>query len=127
MLIHQLLLVLHIVAGSVALLLFCAVMAVAKGSPLHRRVGTWFYVVMHALTLSGIGMAVLVLLDPLAMKGAAQPVGVSSADYLRQVQLFWQFLLLLSLLADGFVAIQKSITPLSRTASAMCFHHRNRV
>ncbi len=32
MLIHQLLLVLHIVAGSVALLLFCAVMAVAKGS-----------------------------------------------------------------------------------------------
>ncbi len=99
MLIHQLLLVLHIVAGSVALLLFCAVMAVAKGSPLHRRVGAWFYVVMHALTLSGIGMAVLVLLDPLAMKGAAQPVGVSSADYLRQVQLFWQFLLLLSLLA----------------------------
>lgn len=97
--VHQVLLVLHIVAGSVALLLFCAVMAVAKGSPLHRQGGAWFYSVMHALTLSGIGMAVLVLADPLGMKGSEQPQGVLSEDYLLQVQLFWQFLALLSLLA----------------------------
>lgn len=99
MLLHQIFLVIHIIAGALGMLLFWAPMMAKKGSPLHRKSGRWFSLNMHALAMSGIAMALLVLADPLGMKGHERALSMPVADFLLQIQLFWGFLLLLSLLA----------------------------
>lgn len=50
------LLPLHILGGSVALLAGFGALALRKGSPLHARAGTWFFLAM--LTLAGTGSVI---------------------------------------------------------------------
>lgn len=99
MLLHKVFLVIHILAGMLGMALFFAPMLAKKGSPLHKKSGRWFSVNMHVLALSGMGMALLVLADPLGMKGHDKQAGQTSEEFVAQVTMFWDFLLLLCLLA----------------------------
>lgn len=114
MLLHKVLLVLHIAAGTLAMALFWLPMLAKKGSPWHRRAGHWFVAVMHGLAGSGIVMAVLVLCDP-QLKADQRLPNQSLAEFELQVRIFWSFLLLLSLLAlsnvrQGMRVLQVGLT-----------------
>lgn len=99
MLLHKVFLVIHILAGMLGMALFFAPMLAKKGSPLHKKSGRWFSINMHVLALSGMVMALLVLADPLGMKGHEKPASQSTEEYVAQISMFWDFLLLLCLLA----------------------------
>jgi uncharacterized membrane protein len=54
---YSLSLVLHLVAGSVALLLFWCAAAMRKGTPLHRRIGQIYLIAMVGVIVSGASLA----------------------------------------------------------------------
>lgn len=54
-----LLILVHIVGGSIALAAGGAALTVRKGSPLHARTGSWFFASMLVLTISGAIIAAL--------------------------------------------------------------------
>ena len=98
-LIHQYALYLHIAIGSCALIVFWIPVFTRKGNLDHKRFGRYFAYAMYAVSLSGISMASLDLLFPLAMhtsetlKDAAQ-----SANDATRIRTSALFLLSLSIL-----------------------------
>ena len=65
---HQFLLVLHVVCGSLALCVFWGPMLAKKGSPWHVRSGHWYNTLMYLICGAGILMCALVLSAPLVVK-----------------------------------------------------------
>lgn len=115
---HSLLLKFHIILGSFALLLFWLPMLSRKGGALHRNSGRYYSYLMNAVALSGLLMAALVWLDPIAVKGDGILVdGQVSARKLDFLMLFNLFLFLLSLLS--WVTIRHA------TGSLLCKQNRD--
>ncbi len=95
--IHSTLLVLHILLGSGALVLFWIPIFTEKGKLNHRKFGKYYKNIMYGIAASGAVMSIIVLMNPLEIKGH---LSRSSPDELVQsVRIFWAFLLYLSLLS----------------------------
>ncbi len=97
----------HIVAGSLALLLFWAPMLATKGSAWHRQSGRWYANLLYIVSLSGIVCCGLVLAAPLYFKAERFAAGTDMAAQMAQIRLFWSFLALLSVLS--WVSIRQAV------------------
>jgi hypothetical protein len=67
LLIHQIAIYVHIAGGFAALLLFWIPMFARKGSPIHKRIGRYFAMLMYMIGLSGLLMSSMDLLMPEAL------------------------------------------------------------
>lgn len=61
--IHKVLLMIHIPAGTLALLLFWIPVGVKKGSPLHRKVGKYYYYCMWIVLITSFLMCICNLIE----------------------------------------------------------------
>ncbi len=106
--IHQFLLYFHITLGAVGLVVFWLPTLSKKGSSFHKRIGKIFVWTMFAISISGIIMSVLVLLDPVGVRvperNLSQAESFSLKQQSREVAVF---LLMLSMLV--FVNVKQSI------------------
>ncbi|MGM0631649.1 MAG: hypothetical protein ACQETO_00585 [Pseudomonadota bacterium] len=96
---HTLLFYGHIITGSVALPLFWIPVIARKGSFNHRRFGRWFARVMYAVAGTGLMMAGMDLVAPLALH--APSLSADTAEGLagaRQIRMQALFLFSLSVL-----------------------------
>lgn len=95
---HSFLLILHIVLGCAALILFWVPLYTEKGQLNHKMFGTYYKNVMYGVAASGAVMAIMVLLMPLVIKShfahADNPEQIANS-----IRSFWIFLLYLSLLS----------------------------
>lgn len=95
---HSFLLILHIVLGCAALILFWVPLYTEKGQLNHKKFGTYYKNVMYGVAASGAVMAIMVLLMPLVIKShfahADNPEQIANS-----IRSFWIFLLYLSLLS----------------------------
>lgn len=66
--IHQLLFYLHVSCGSVGLIVFWLPMLSKKGSRFHKSFGKVFTYGMFAVSISGIIMSLMVLIDPIGIR-----------------------------------------------------------
>lgn len=97
--IHQFALYLHILAGTVAIIVFWLPIIAKKGSAEHIRYGRYFTRGMYAVSISGFVMTILVLLDPIGVRAPARNLSIDEARNIAfQSRLFAGFLLMLSLL-----------------------------
>lgn len=98
----------HIVAGSIALILFWIPAIAPKGGRLHIRAG-WFYVVcMSVVVLTAFTMSGLAFTIPLTIRRIARPPSPAElADFLRNQRIFATFLAYLAgvTLASGWQGI----------------------
>lgn len=97
----------HIVAGSLALLIFWAPMLATKGSAWHRQSGRYYAWLLYLVSLSGIACCVLVLAAPTYFKAERFAAGTDIAAQSAQIRLFWSFLALLSVLS--WVSIRQAV------------------
>ena len=109
--IHSLLFYTHIVAGSMALCLFWMPALMKKGSINHIRFGRYYANAMYTVIASGALMSLMVLVNPLAIKGHLLGEGQDPAVLAERLRLFWAFLLYLSLLT--FVAVRQGVAVLT--------------
>lgn len=96
---HTLLFYFHVLVGSMALFLFWIPVLSRKGSLDHRKFGRYYANVMYCVAGSGGGMALLVLAGPMLIKGHLLNNPGNEAAFVSTVQIFWSFLLYLSLLS----------------------------
>jgi len=59
---HDILLIIHICAGTLSLILFWIPVGVKKGSPLHRKVGNYYYKTMWVVLITAAMMCVIALI-----------------------------------------------------------------
>jgi len=108
---HQFLLILHIVCGSLALAVFWGPMLAKKGSRWHVRSGGWYSQLMYLICGAGVLMCLMVLAAPLQVKADDLKPGQDVQAFVRFVRMMSGFLLLLCLLAllnlrQGLLALQ---------------------
>jgi uncharacterized membrane protein len=108
---HSLLFIAHIVLGSMALILFWIPMTTKKGGLDHKKFGRYYGYVMYAVALSGALMALMVIYDPIAIKGQMMSAQTDPAQFQYGIRIFWGFLLYLSLLTyvsvrQGFAVLE---------------------
>jgi hypothetical protein len=96
---YNIVLTLHAAAGLVGLIAFWAPAVARKGSATHVHLGRLFFRTTCAIAITGIAMAALLLIDPLAVKA---PGAVFSPDRAAEIawrtRLFVPFLLYLVLI-----------------------------
>jgi len=102
--VHQSAFYLHILVGSVALIIFWLPFLTKKGGIDHRRYGQIFTKMMYIVAFSGIVMSSLVLVDPIAVRF---PDGDFDVNKMADI-LFWNrvetsFLFMLSILVIVFL------------------------
>ena len=98
-LIHQSLLYMHVIIGSLALVVFWLPMLAKKGSKNHKKFGRAFVYGMYAVSLSSFAMAVIVLLDPIAAKAPDRQLSPeAAANLVYNSRVISGFLLMLSVL-----------------------------
>ena len=103
-LLHQVLGWIHIASGALSLAIFWIPVVTRKGGRVHRMSGRWFAYAMYVIAISAFVMSVLVLLDPLAVRGGS--FGVDASETAREIQanrFTATFLLMLSLLVYSSV------------------------
>jgi len=106
--IHQFLLYFHITLGAVGLVVFWLPTLSKKGSPFHKRVGKIFVLTMFAISISGIIMSILVLVDPIGVRVPERNLTLAQSFSLKQQSRETAvFLLMLSMLV--FVNVKQSI------------------
>jgi len=97
--VHQLAFYAHVTVGSAALLIFWLPFFTRKGHKRHRLIGKLFTNSMYIISVSGVIMSSLVLLDPVAVR---YPDGGLDADvaerFVYQSRIFAGFLFMLSIL-----------------------------
>ena len=105
---HQFAFYIHIVLGSIALVVFWLPLLTKKGGKNHRLTGKIFVYSMYAVSISGVIMTTLVLFDPMAVR---QPQAVLNAqqiiDFKIRNRIFSGFLFMLSVLV--FTNVRQSI------------------
>lgn len=107
---HSILLILHIVLGSAALILFWVPIYTQKGQLNHKKFGTYYKNVMYGVAASGAVMAIMVLWMPLVIKH--QYAQAENAEQIASnLRIFWSFLLYLALLSftstrQGYAVLQ---------------------
>lgn len=94
---HQGLFYLHLIAGSMALLLFWVPIFSKKGSLNHRRFGYYYSCCMYLVVLPMMLSSIMVLIDPVFFKGQQLSTELHAAFSMR-VRLFYGFLFYLGLL-----------------------------
>ncbi len=97
-LIHSLTLIIHILAGTAAMILFWAPAIAKKGSPNHIRFGRYYVNAMYAIAASGFVMALLVIIDPIGLHSDAASNITDPEKQATVIRSFWSFLMYLSLL-----------------------------
>ncbi len=96
---HQFLFYLHVTCGSIGLVAFWLPMLAKKGTAFHKKYGKVFTYCMFAVSLSGIAMSLMLLIDPIGVREPARNLSVSEAyDLAAQNRNLATFLLMLSLL-----------------------------
>ncbi|MEO0423560.1 MAG: hypothetical protein AAF184_14580 [Pseudomonadota bacterium] len=118
--IHFGLIAVHIGAGTVALIAFWFAMLARKGNAQHRAGGRWFAWAMRVVTVTAVVAAVMVLIDPLAIRDpdgslAAQGPEVMAAQAMsaRRAALFLLTigLLVLASVRHGMLALRTRTAP----------------
>lgn len=112
---HSILFVLHIILGSMALILFWLPIASKKGSLDHKKFGQYYGFVMYAVAASGALMATLVLIAPVTIKGNFLAENTDTSEFSAQIRIFWSFLLYLSLLT--YVSVRQGFAVLENKTS----------
>jgi hypothetical protein len=98
-LIHQATFYIHILVGSASLIIFWLPLFATKGSQRHRQLGHVFTNCMYVVTVTGIVMSSLVLLDPIAVRlpdGSLTGAALEKMQYRNRI--FAMFLMMLSVL-----------------------------
>ncbi|AZZ96390.1 hypothetical protein [Pseudoalteromonas sp. R3] len=95
---HQFSLVLHIIVGSCALILFWVPVLAKKGSKIHNQAGRAYTYSMQMVALSGILCCFLVLLDPIVIYQASYSQALNKALFIDTARERASFLLMLSFL-----------------------------
>jgi len=117
--IHQIAFYLHVIIGSIAMVVFWLPLLAKKGSRNHRLFGNLFVKGMYAVSISGLLMSTLVLIDPIAIR---LPESIMDAErtnnFILQNRIFAGFLLMLSVLV--FSNVRQSILVLEAKADRSC-------
>ncbi|WP_125557826.1 hypothetical protein [Pseudoalteromonas rubra] len=95
---HQFSLIIHIIVGSCALLLFWAPILAKKGGKIHNLSGKAYAYSMQLVSLSGILCCTLVLIDPISVYQEAYLQAQNQADFINTARERASFLLMLSFL-----------------------------
>lgn len=95
---HTLTFYLHILIGSVALLLVWVPLTVEKGRLNHKRFGRYYNIAMYLVALTGAIMALLVLVDPMMIHGHRLSNPANEQTFIDRMRVFYGLLLYLSLL-----------------------------
>lgn len=66
--IHQFSFYIHVIIGAVSLVVFWLPIVAKKGSAFHKKSGNWFVWGMYSVSISGLLMSILVLIDPVAVR-----------------------------------------------------------
>lgn len=90
--------VIHIIAGAAALILFWLPALAKKGSPKHIRLGRYYVNTMYTVAASGFVMAVLILIDPIGLRGHIAAHIADPEQRMMAIRSSRSFLLYLSLL-----------------------------
>lgn len=114
---HSLLFVCHIILGSMALITFWFPVVTKKGSLDHIKFGRYYGYIMYSVALTGAFMALLVIFDPMAIKGHLLSDPSKQQAFVDSIRIFWMFLLYLSLLTyvsvrQGFAVLKHKNTTL---------------
>lgn len=109
-LLHSILFMCHILVGSMALLLFWVPLLSKKGHLNHVKFGRYYGNVMYMVALSGALMALMVIYDPIAIKGEMFTPGSDQLTLTNNIRIFWSFLLFLSLLT--YVSVRQGFAVL---------------
>ncbi|TMP35029.1 hypothetical protein [Pseudoalteromonas rubra] len=96
---HQFSLVIHIIVGSCALILFWIPVLAKKGTKRHNQAGRAYTFSMQLVALSGILCCFLVLLDPIAIYQTSYSQAQNKALFIETARERASFLLMLSFLA----------------------------
>lgn len=123
--IHQFLFYLHVACGSVGLVVFWLPMLSKKGSPFHKTLGKVFTYGMFAVSISGIIMSFMVLVDPIAIRAPNTELDGQALQQLTdQARREGVFLLMLSVLV--FTNVKHSLLVLKAKQKRQIlrsFHH----
>ncbi|GAA6183432.1 hypothetical protein [Aliiglaciecola sp. NS0011-25] len=95
---HSILFSAHIILGTMALIVFWIPLVSIKGSLNHKKFGRYYSWTMYAVACSGALMAILVIYDPLAIKGHLMTEETDPQNFTASLRIFWGFLLYLSLI-----------------------------
>jgi len=97
--VHQILFYLHVACGSVGLVVFWLPMLSKKGNGFHKQYGKIFAYGMFAVSISGVLMSLMLLLDPVGVRIPDRNLAIDEAYRLAtQNRELGTFLLMLSLL-----------------------------
>jgi hypothetical protein len=96
---HSTLFGLHIVFGSLSLILFWVPFFTKKGKLNHKRFGRHYKNAMYIVAGSGALMSLFVLAFPMTIKGEIISAASNPEKMTTSFRLFWSFLLYLSLLS----------------------------
>lgn len=105
--IHSILFFIHIIVGSMALLLFWVPIVTKKGGLDHRKFGRHYANTMYAVAASGALMALMVIYAPLVIKHQLVNENTNTQQLALKLRIFWSFLLYLSLLT--FINVRHGI------------------
>ncbi|TMP26430.1 hypothetical protein CWB99_19190 [Pseudoalteromonas rubra] len=95
---HQFSLVIHIIVGSCALILFWVPVLAKKGSKIHNQAGRAYTYSMQLVAISGILCCFLVLVDPITIYQAGYSQAQNKALFIETARERASFLLMLSFL-----------------------------
>lgn len=113
--IHQLSFYLHICAGTLALIVFWLPILAKKGSKNHNQYGNIFVKVMYAVSISGLLMSSIVLIDPLGIRRPGEIFDIEQAYRIAfNHRMFAAFLFMLSLLV--LASVKQSVAVLRAKA-----------
>ena len=106
----------HIIAGSIAMIVFWLPMIAKKGDKNHKKYGKIFVQGMYFVSVSGFLMTSLVLIDPIGVRVPERNLGMEEAYNLAyQNRVFAAFLFMLSILV--FSSVRQSIMVLRAKAN----------
>ena len=114
-LLHTLSFYTHVTIGSVALVVFWLPVFARKGSPFHKRAGRWFANSMYAVSVTGLVMSTIVLIDPIGIRFGDTRLDMAAGfEQAERIRLFAAFLLMLSVLV--FTSVRHAIIVLRARA-----------